>query len=158
MLRLHASAVSLSGVGVLITGTSGAGKSSLVIELLSRGAQLIADDQTELFAKEAALRAQPPESLSGLLELYGVGVIDYPHIASPSSCEIGFEVHLSSEPPQERLPERAYREYLGYHLPYIVLSKGEAGLVAAKTMLLAHMMQEYGELRLVNVAKPVTKG
>ena len=43
---LHASCVSINGNGVLICGSSGSGKSSLAINLIALGAELVADDRT----------------------------------------------------------------------------------------------------------------
>ena len=46
---IHASAVALGPVGLLIMGASGSGKSSLALELMARGAKLVADDQVVVF-------------------------------------------------------------------------------------------------------------
>lgn len=50
---IHASAVSLAGRGLLILGASGTGKSGLALEMMSRGAVLIADDRVRLVRAEA---------------------------------------------------------------------------------------------------------
>ncbi len=47
-LTIHATAVALDGVGVLLRGPPGSGKSDLALRLIDQGARLIADDQTAL--------------------------------------------------------------------------------------------------------------
>ncbi|WP_212523721.1 HPr kinase/phosphatase C-terminal domain-containing protein [Actibacterium sp. MT2.3-13A] len=72
---LHASCVALSGRGVLILGASGAGKSALALELMARGAALVADDRTCLRAGPGGLVASAPASIAGLIEARGVGIL-----------------------------------------------------------------------------------
>jgi HPr kinase/phosphorylase len=75
--RFHASCVSLKGEGVLVTGPPGSGKSDLVLRLLGRGFDLVADDQVEI----ADGIAYAPPALAGLLEVRGVGIVRLPHVA-----------------------------------------------------------------------------
>lgn len=158
MIRLHASAVMMHDLGVLITGKSGAGKSSLCAELISRGAWLIADDQVELEGRDGRLFAHPPAALKGLIELYGIGVVECPALAESLPCPIAFEVRLSGQSPPDRLPEPQISCYEGCELPCFTLSGGVASvsLVAAKITLLAQIFQQFGRLCLVDVAKPPT--
>lgn len=74
---LHGVFMSVSGIGVLITGNSGVGKSELALELMSRGHQLVADDAPE-FARVApdTLCGTCPELLRGFLEVRGLGILD----------------------------------------------------------------------------------
>ncbi len=73
---LHASAVAFAGRGVLILGPSGSGKSSLALDLMGLGADLVADDAV-LVAADAdghpAMRA--PDAIRGLIEARGVGLL-----------------------------------------------------------------------------------
>jgi HPr kinase/phosphorylase len=75
---MHGSAAARDGAGVLILGPPGAGKSSLVLRLLDRGFSLIADDQV-LIANGIACA---PDSLAGLLEVRGLGLIRLPCVAA----------------------------------------------------------------------------
>ena len=72
---LHASCVAVSGRGVLILGPSGSGKSALALQLMAYGADLVADDQTELTVQDGTLIARCPPTLSGLIESRGVGIL-----------------------------------------------------------------------------------
>ena len=74
---LHGTYLEVYSIGVLITGASGAGKSELALELISRGHRLIADDAPEftLIAPDV-LDGTCPEMLQDLLEVRGLGVLN----------------------------------------------------------------------------------
>ncbi len=72
---LHASCVALDGRGVLICGPSGSGKSALALELMARGASLVADDRTEVRRVGKYLLARAPAAICGLIEARGVGIL-----------------------------------------------------------------------------------
>lgn len=88
-LNIHASCVRLSqagmpfgappGCGVLLLGRSGAGKSDLALRLIAMGAELVADDRTDLFVRRGKLYARPPAPIAGLIEVRGVGIIRQPY-------------------------------------------------------------------------------
>ncbi len=102
--RVHGTAVHLPGLGgALITGESGAGKSSLALGLIRRGGLLIADDQTELADVGDGIVARAPASIAGYLEIRGVGILRVPSIAAARIDAVFF---LSGGDAPERLPER----------------------------------------------------
>ena len=73
----HGVFVEVFGMGVLLTGGSGVGKSETALELVQRGHRLIADDRVELFMiDELTLVGEAPEILQNLLEIRGLGIID----------------------------------------------------------------------------------
>jgi HPr kinase/phosphorylase len=77
--RLHGVLISVSGVGTLILGAEGTGKSSLALELLGRGHQLIVDDDVDLYRDgDGSLwgGGQGPSGLRGFLFVRGLGMID----------------------------------------------------------------------------------
>src|SRR6202012_946602 len=90
-INIHASCIVLADAGkfcgapadagVLILGESGKGKSDLALRLIERGAQLVADDRTELFPENGALMARAPAALAGLIEARGVGIAALPFAA-----------------------------------------------------------------------------
>jgi HPr kinase/phosphorylase len=75
--RFHGSCVARDGAGVLLLGSSGAGKSDLALRLLRHGFVLVADDQVHVI--EGLARA--PAALAGLLEVRGLGIVRLPYLA-----------------------------------------------------------------------------
>ena len=103
MLRIYGTCVALSGLGVLLRGPSGSGKSDLALRLIDGGAKLVADDQVEL-ALDAAGRvmARAPATLSGLIEVRGIGIL---RMNAVRTAPVGLIADLTPEDQVERLPE-----------------------------------------------------
>ncbi len=73
----HGVFLDVLGVGVMITGDSGVGKSELALELITRGNGLVADDITELYRiSPETLEGRCPELLRDFLEVRGLGVLN----------------------------------------------------------------------------------
>ena len=77
-INIHASCVAIGNKGVLLLGKSGTGKSDLALRLIDGGARLVADDRVLLFLKGGALHARAPDTIRGLLEIRGVGIVELP--------------------------------------------------------------------------------
>jgi HPr kinase/phosphorylase len=74
---IHGVLVDIYGVGVLITGKSGVGKSEAALELVKRGHRLVADDCVEIRQEDGdTLIGNAPELIEHLLEIRGLGIID----------------------------------------------------------------------------------
>jgi HPr kinase/phosphorylase len=74
---MHGVFLDVLGMGVLITGESGVGKSELGLELISRGSGLVADDVVELYRiAPETLEGRCPPLLKDFLEVRGLGVLD----------------------------------------------------------------------------------
>jgi HPr kinase/phosphorylase len=73
--RLHGSCVARDGEAILVVGPPGSGKSDLVLRLLSRGFELVADDQVDITDGVASC----PAALAGLLEVRGLGIVRLPY-------------------------------------------------------------------------------
>ncbi|SFE93410.1 HPr(Ser) kinase/phosphatase [Alteribacillus iranensis] len=73
---VHGVLVDIYGIGVLLTGASGVGKSETALDLVRRGHRLVADDSVEIRQQEDSLVGSPPELLKHLLEIRGLGIID----------------------------------------------------------------------------------
>jgi HPr kinase/phosphorylase len=74
---IHGVLVDVYGVGVLITGKSGVGKSETALELVKRGHRLIADDCVEIRQEDPhTLVGNAPELIQHLLEIRGLGIIN----------------------------------------------------------------------------------
>jgi HPr kinase/phosphorylase len=130
-LQLHASAVAVEGRGCLITGRAGAGKSTLAIEMLALGAELVADDRVDIRRAGDALILSAPAPISGLVEARGAGILRLPARAdTPLALVIDLD-----EAERERLPDARRRVLLGVPCP-LLLGRGRAGLAALATVLL----------------------
>lgn len=74
---VHGVLVDIYGVGVLITGKSGVGKSETALELVKRGHRLVADDCVEIRQEDQdTLVGEAPELIEHLLEIRGLGIIN----------------------------------------------------------------------------------
>ena len=75
--RMHGVLVEIYGVGVLITGNSGVGKSEAALELVKRGHRLVADDAVDIRRVSAGrLVGQAPEMVRNFMEIRGIGIIN----------------------------------------------------------------------------------
>ena len=87
--------VDIYGMGVLIQGDSGIGKSETALELVKRGHRLVADDRVDVYAKdEGTLWGEPAEILLHLLEIRGVGIIDVMSLYGASAVRDSSQVQL----------------------------------------------------------------
>ncbi|MDO4465945.1 MAG: HPr(Ser) kinase/phosphatase [Bacillota bacterium] len=77
---IHGELMRVYGVGVLITGHSGIGKSEIALELMKRGHQLISDDRVDVFRIHNTLVGKTSDMIEGFMELRGVGVINIARI------------------------------------------------------------------------------
>jgi serine kinase of HPr protein (carbohydrate metabolism regulator) len=101
--------------GALIEGPSGIGKSDLALRALDAGFRLVADDRVAVFASGGRLYGKPPETLAGLLEVRGLGVVD---CAALPFCEIVLAIRCVADPAAvERLPEPRFAAIMGVSVP-----------------------------------------
>lgn len=92
---VHGVLVDIYGMGVLIQGDSGIGKSETALELVKRGHRLVADDRVDVYAKdEGTLWGEPAEILLHLLEIRGVGIIDVMSLYGASAVRDSSQVQL----------------------------------------------------------------
>jgi HPr kinase/phosphorylase len=118
----HGVCMDILGLGVLLTGESGLGKSELGLELISRGHGLVADDAVDVYrVSQTALEGRCPELLMNLLEVRGIGLLDIKAIFGETAVRrkmrLKLIVHLvrkeTMEREFERLPyEPLYEEIL----------------------------------------------
>ena len=93
---IHGVLMDIYGMGVLIQGDSGIGKSETGLELVKRGHRLVADDRVDLYAKdEMTLWGEPAEILRHLLEIRGVGIIDVMSLYGASAVKDSSQVQLA---------------------------------------------------------------
>jgi HPr kinase/phosphorylase len=116
--QLHASCVALSGVGVVLLGRSGSGKSDLALRLIDAGGRLVADDRLVVERHGDRLIGRAPAALAGLIEVRDLGIMRVEHCAS---APLGLVVELDQAAAQPRLPGRMIHELLGVTLPCVRL-------------------------------------
>lgn len=123
----HGVLVDVLGLGVMITGESGLGKSELGLELISRGHGLVADDVVELTKiAPKTIEGRCPPLLKDLLEVRGLGLLDIKAIFGETAVRpkmnVKLIVHLerpsaSAKADYERLPLNAnYQELMGVNI------------------------------------------
>ncbi len=126
----HGVFVDVLGVGVLITGDSGSGKSELGLELISRGHGLVADDVVDISRISAStLEGHCPALLKDFLEVRGLGVLNIRTVFGETAVRprmiLRLIVHLDRPSQQvvaERLPLHALsEEVLGVTIPKVVI-------------------------------------
>lgn len=130
-ITMHGVFMDVLGMGVLISGESGLGKSELALELISRGHGLVADDVVELtrIAPER-IEGRCPALLANLLEVRGLGLLDIKAIFGETAVRrkmnLKLIVHLvrrsTMEQQYERLPlESQTQEVLGLAIRKVVI-------------------------------------
>lgn len=76
-ITIHGCLVDINGVGVLIQGESGIGKSEAVLELVKRGHRMVADDAVEIHkVSEKTLYGKAAATVKDYLEIRGIGIVD----------------------------------------------------------------------------------
>ncbi len=115
-LTLHASCVAAGGFGILIMGPSGSGKSSLALALMAYGAQLVADDRTELCLQDDAVVATCPPAIAGMIEARGLGILN---AQTRDRVALGLVVDLGQTEVQ-RLPPHRNVTWFGRTLPLVL--------------------------------------
>jgi HPr kinase/phosphorylase len=128
---MHGVFMDILGLGVLITGESGLGKSELGLELISRGNGLVADDAVDLFRiNQTTIEARCPDLLQNLLEVRGIGLLDiraiFGETAVRRKMRLKLIVHLvrreNFERDYERIPtEPLTQDVLGIPVRKVII-------------------------------------
>ncbi len=140
VLLVHATTVAITGRGVMLRGPSGSGKSELALQLMEETgsglgnvdlrAELVADDQTEIFERNGTLWVRCPNTILGLMEIRGLGIIKArPHLP----CPLALVVDLQPAETIERMPETAdmVTTLLDHQVPRIRLDANRASALSA---------------------------
>jgi serine kinase of HPr protein (carbohydrate metabolism regulator) len=106
-MLVHATTLDIAGLGVLILGPSGAGKTDLALRLITEGALLVADDQSSVEIRGDELWATAPAKIVGLIEARGIGILP---AAIKRATRLALAVQLTAK--SERMPARR-----GWSLP-----------------------------------------
>jgi serine kinase of HPr protein (carbohydrate metabolism regulator) len=126
---VHGVLMRVHGVGVLLTGASGVGKSELALELLSRGHRLVADDAADFRIERGRVHGRCPELLQGFIEARSLGILNvrrlYGRRSVLASTRLDLIIALDTpgiheETGLERLSgQRSARDVLGETIPVI---------------------------------------
>jgi serine kinase of HPr protein (carbohydrate metabolism regulator) len=156
---VHATCVDIGGAGLLLFGSSGAGKSDLALRLIDTPgygigdtqvrARLVADDQVVVRAEAGTLVAAPPPSLAGQLEVRGLGIVKVPHKAE---TRLVVAVQLVARETIERLPDLTAEQvaYCGLHLPLVRIFPFEVSAPVKLRALVATLMSGTGTHHIHN--------
>lgn len=129
-ITMHAVLIDVYGIGVLITGESGAGKSEAALELVKRGHQLVADDVVDICrVNENRLTGEAPETIRFFMEIRGIGIIDIRQMygvgAVMMSKSIDMEIHLENWNEQKEYDrlglDENYTTIMGVKVPSITV-------------------------------------
>jgi HPr kinase/phosphorylase len=138
-LTMHGVFMDILGMGVMITGESGLGKSELGLELISRGHGLVADDAVDLFRiNQTSIEGRCPELLQNLLEVRGIGLLDIKAIFGETAVRrkmrLQLIVHLVRKQTLERDYERMPSEPLHQDVLGVPVRKAVIQVVAGRNM------------------------
>ena len=106
-INYHATAIVIDGTGLLFVGPSGSGKSELAFSFMTEAKRcglataLVADDQVLMSSKDERLVVERPDSITGLLELRGSGIIE---VKSIPSAVMDYALTPVLHPDSPRLP------------------------------------------------------
>ncbi|WP_373836583.1 HPr(Ser) kinase/phosphatase [Jeotgalibaca arthritidis] len=94
-VSMHGVLVDVFGMGVMITGDSGVGKSETALELIQKGHRLVADDRIDLYQHdEDTLMGESPPILRHLIEIRGIGIMDVMTLFGAGAVKQSNEVNL----------------------------------------------------------------
>ena len=152
---IHGSMVDVYGIGVLLTGRSGIGKSEIALDLVERGSRLVADDVINITRQsEGILIATGSEVLQHHMEIRGIGIIDIRNIFGIRGIRlkkrVEVEVHLEDweeSKDYERIGlEEKTVNYLDVDIPLVNLPifPGKNVTVIIETIALNQLLKIYG--------------
>ena len=126
---VHGVLIEVYGMGILIMGSSGVGKSETALELIKRGHRLVADDAVEIKRVEEELRGEAPALIRHFMEIRGIGILDIERLygvgAVKKSEFIDLVIELEfwdEEKEYDRIGlDEEYIELLGVKIPKLVI-------------------------------------
>ncbi len=130
-ISMHGVLLDILGLGVLITGESGLGKSELGLELISRSHGLVADDAVDLYRiNQDTIEGRCPDLLMNLLEVRGIGLLDIRAIFGETAVRRKMNLKLIVHLVRRETLERDYER-----IPYEPLTQDVLGIPVRKAVL-----------------------
>lgn len=153
-LMVHGSMVDVYGIGILLKGKSGIGKSEIALDLVERGHRLVADDVVMLTKKSNVLMASATEMNKHFMEIRGLGIIDVLSmfgiraVRYQKRLEIIIELALWEESKNvERTGlDHDFSTVLGLDIPRVQLpiTPGKNITVIAEVIAMNYLLRHYG--------------
>ncbi|MCW9707413.1 HPr(Ser) kinase/phosphatase [Fodinibius salsisoli] len=152
---VHGSMVDVYGIGILIAGQSGIGKSEVALDLVERGHRLVSDDAVILTKKNNILMTSATEMNKHFMEIRGLGIIDIMSmfgvraIRYQKRLEVVLELSLWDEESQDIERTGLNREVtniMGIDIPLINLpiTPGKNITVIAEVIAMNYLLRHYG--------------
>lgn len=151
---VHGSMMDVYGIGILIVGKSGIGKSEVALDLIERGHRLVADDVVMLTKKSSVLMAAPTEMNKHFMEVRGLGIIDIMSmfgiraIRYQKRLEVVLELNLwkDSQDIERTGLNNDTSTLLGLEIPRIKLpiTPGKNITVIAEVIAMNYLLRHYG--------------
>ncbi len=128
-ISLHGVFINVKGIGILLIGDSGIGKSEMALELLHRGHRLISDDAVLVKRVGYDLIGQSPAVTKGFMEIRGVGIIDVIRVYGIGALQTAKNIELVIELEKWQKDKQydrigrdiQYTEFLGIKVPKIII-------------------------------------
>lgn len=153
---IHGGLVDLYGIGILLTGKSGIGKSEIALDIIERGHRLIADDVVNIHrTAKNVLIGKPEELLQDTIEVRGLGIVNVRKIFGARAVRFQKRVELMIELTRwdpgmayERFGlNEEYTDILGVKIPHIRLpiNPGKNISVIVETIAMTYLLKLHGE-------------
>jgi HPr kinase/phosphorylase len=160
---MHGSLVDVYGVGLLIIGRSGIGKSEIALDLVERGHRLVADDVVEMTKHGDVVIGRGSKHLRHFMEIRGVGIINVMDVFGIRAVRIQKRIEVvvaleewDSSKDWDRLGlDEHFKEILGVNVRQVIIPiyPGKNITVISETIALNHMLKVYG----IDAAKRLDK-
>lgn len=173
---IHGTLMSIYGIGVLITGDSGTGKSEAAMELLKQGRMFVGDDAIEVYNYGQSIYGRPSDIAKQFMEVRGLGILDVSRMfgwqKTLEETQIHMIVHLvNPELSKKKLndferlgSEQAKEKIRGVYLPkyFIPVTAGRPTASLIESAVVDFKLKKSGynsaETYLENYDKVLTKG
>jgi HPr kinase/phosphorylase len=151
---IHGTLVDVFGVGILITGKSGIGKSECALDLVERGHRLVTDDVVKMIIRNDILMGMSTNDYGYFMEIRGVGLVDIEKMFGIQAVRLqkSIDVQLELMPWQENMDyERIglgdnFVDMMGVKIPsiYLPVSPGKNVSVIMEVVAMNHILKMYG--------------